>query len=279
MIEEEQVETINEASSSLSSYLEQYGLRILLAIALFFVFTKIIRRVVELLQNFLSKRKIDPKIADLVVSLTRYMLYLVLILFLATFIGIDIAFVVILIIAAIAVIAFTMQDTLVNVGAGFIIVGLKLFKKGNYIEFGDIEGDVKSIDIYNTEIIRSDNSIVFVPNADLLNGKVVNTDKLRKKRVDVVVYVSFENKDIDKLRKIMLSVVKGDERILEGTEPKVIVRGLDKVSIKMRLSLWVKKADYWDVLYDYNEKVVKALQKNQVIFPENKLIGWLQEEK
>lgn len=279
MIEEEQVETINEASSSLSSYLEQYGLRILLAIALFFVFTKIIRRVVELLQNFLSKRKIDPKIADLVVSLTRYMLYLVLILFLATFIGIDIAFVVILIIAAIAVIAFTMQDTLVNVGAGFIIVGLKLFKKGNYIEFGDIEGDVKSIDIYNTEIIRSDNSIVFVPNADLLNGKVVNTDKLRKKRVDVVVYVSFENKDIDKLRKIMLSVVKGDERILEGTEPKVIVRDLDKVSIKMRLSLWVKKADYWDVLYDYNEKVVKALQKNQVIFPENKLIGWLQEEK
>ena len=188
------------------------------------------------------------------------------------------AYIVILIIAAIAVIAFTMQNTLVNVGAGFVIAGLKLFKKGDYVVIGDVEGDVKKVEIYHTEIVLSDNSVVFVPNSDVLNGIVTNTDKQRKRRVDVVVFVAFDN-DVDKLRKIMLGVVKGDKRVLENTEPKVIVRDLDKVSIKMRLSLWVKRNDYWDVLYDYNEKVFDALQKGGVTFPDKNLASWSQEEK
>ena len=272
----EQTENLSEASSSVSTYIEQYGLRIIFAIVLYFVFTKLIRVVLVYLENFLKERKLDPKVSEMIISITKYVLYLFLIVVLATFIGIDMAYIVILIIGIIAVIAFTMQNTLVNVGAGFVVAGLKLFKKGDYVVVGDIEGDVKKVEIYHTEILQSDNSVVFIPNSDVLNGIVTNTDKQRKRRVDVAVYVDFDN-DVNKLRKMMLDVTKGDERILEDTEPRVIVRDLDKVSIKMRLSLWVKRDDYWAVLYDYNEKVIDAFQKGGVKFLDKNLANWPQD--
>ena len=270
--------TLEETSSSLASYVESYGARLILSIIFFFVFSKLISVVLAYLDNFMKKRKIDPKISDMVVKIAKYIMYLFLVLVLATFVGIEIAYIVILIIVVIAVIAFAMQNTLVNVGAGFVIAGLKLFKKGDYLEIGEIEGDVRKIDIYHTELIRSDNSIIFIPNSDLLNGKVVNTDKNRNKRVDVEVFVGFDN-EIDKLRKLLLDVTKGDKRILENTEPRIIVHDIDKVSIKMRLSIWVKKGDYWDVLYDYNEKVIDTFKKNSVTFPDKNLVSWFQEGK
>jgi small conductance mechanosensitive channel len=272
----EQAAAIDEASNKVTTYLEQYGPKILLSIVLFFVFTKLINVLVLALDNFMSKRKIDPKVSSMAINLTKYVMYLILVLFLATFIGIDVAYIILLIIAFIAVIAFTMQNTLVNVGAGFVVIGLKLFKKGDYIESAEIEGNVKKIDIYHTEIIRSDNSIVFVPNSDLLNKIIVNTDKRSKKRVDIEVFVNFEN-DIDILRKLMLEVTKNDKRILEDTEPTVTVNDVDKISIKIRLSIWVKRDDYWDVLNDYNEKVINIFQKNNIAFPDKNIASWSQE--
>lgn len=272
----EQTENLSEASSSVSTYIEQYGVKIIVSIVLYIVFSKLIKMILVYLENFLKNRKLDPKVSQMIVNLSKYIMYLFLVVVLATFIGIDMAYIVILIIGIIAVIAFTMQGTLVNVGAGFVVAGLKIFKKGDYIVLGDIEGDIRKVDIYHTEILQSDNSVVFIPNSDVLNGIVTNTDKQKKRRVDVAVYVDFDN-DVNKLRKMMFNVTKGDERILEDTEPRVIVRDLDKVSIKMRLSLWVKREDYWAVLYDYNEKVIDAFQKGGVKFLDKNLANWPQE--
>ena len=177
MIEQEQVENINQASSNVTTYLQEYGPRLVISIILFFIFSKVINIFIRYLDSFLKKRRIDPKITEVTINLIRYVLYLLLILALASFIGLNIGIVVLMVLAAIAVVAFTMQNTLVNVGAGFVVVGLKLFKKGDYLEYDGVEGNVRNIDIYHTEIIRSDNSIVFIPNSDLLNSKFANTDK------------------------------------------------------------------------------------------------------
>lgn len=275
---ESQIEGLDQTSTKVSNYLQEYGTRLVLAVILFFVFTRIIKLVLESLESFFKNRKTDPKIVEIAVNLTRYILYLFLVLILANLIGIDIAYIFWLIIAVIAIIAFTMQNTLVNVGAGFVINGIKLFKKGDYIIYKEFEGNVNKIELYHTEVRTSDNSVVYIPNSELLGGVSLNTDKLSRRRVDVIAFIDFDN-DIDAVRKTLKTLTKGDERILDDTEPLVIVRDIDKVSMKIRLQMWTKRQDYWDVLYDYNEKVIKALQKAKVKFPDTNVGSWSQTEK
>ena len=78
MVDQDTVNSVNEASTNVTAYLEQYGLRIILSIVLFVVFSKLIQLITEFLENVLKKRRIDQKIVEVTVSFTRYILYLFL---------------------------------------------------------------------------------------------------------------------------------------------------------------------------------------------------------
>ena len=84
--------------------------------------------------------------------------------------------------------------------------------------------------------------------------------------MSIDIYVSHDS-DFDKLRKLALESYKGDKRILDDPKPVFRVREINPFSTKVRTNLWVKKHDYWDVLYDYNEKILTAFKNADTKFP------------
>jgi len=265
MIPAEQVQNIEEATANIGTYLEQYGLRIIVSIVFFFIFVKLINYLIKTLDNLFTKNKVDSKMARPITRLIKYALYLILTLVIATFLGIETSSIIMILLIIAAFIAIAMQTTMANIGAGIMLLVIKPFKVGNYVEIRDHEGNIKEMNLYHTLITLGDNSVVFLPNSEVLNSDIINTDKKRKRRVDINIYVAYTS-NFKKIGKIALETTKGDERILDDPKPSFIVRDVDLYGAKTRTRLWVKKADYWDVLYDYNEKILDAYKKAEVEF-------------
>lgn len=270
----DQLASLEETTASIASYLETNAGRLIVGIILFFILVKLIQYLMNYVVKALDKSKLDKKLVSPVAGIIKVTSYFLLVLFIATFLGINTASIIMIIIAIAVLIAIAMQTTLSNIGSGVILMMIRPFYIGHYIGLEDDEGNVKEINLYHTIITKRDNSVVFMPNSKVLNSDIRNFEKLRQRRVDIDLYVEYGS-DVEKIRSIFLKTIKGEERVLgEPKEPSVIVRDTLPQALKIRAKMWVKKADYWDILYEYNEKVVKALEKENIKFAYKNFPYW-----
>lgn len=73
-------------------------------------------------------------------------------------------------------VGFASQDILKNIFAGIVILFDRPFQVGDKIEIGSFYGEVKKIGLRSTRIETPDDSLVTVPNAELMNQSVSNSN-------------------------------------------------------------------------------------------------------
>ena len=163
-------------------------------------------------------------------------------------------------------IGMALSGTLQNFAGGVLILLLKPFKVGDYIEAQGFAGTVTRIEIFNTIICTPDNKSIIIPNGGLSTGSINNYSIQPYRRVDWTVGISY-GESVDRARTLLLDLLRKDPRILweEKTgmpsvkAPVVVVAELADSSVNLSVRAWVASADYWGVYFDHNEEFYNAI--------------------
>lgn len=248
------------------------GIKVILAFVVFFVGAKVIKLIRKILQRFLERVDADLGLRQFLDSLVKIVLYFLLIVLISTSFGISTTSIAALISSVGIAVGLALQGSLANFAGGVLILLLKPFKVGDYIveDSNKNEGTVSEIQLFYTKLVTPDNRVVIIPNGTLANNSLTNVTTQDKRRLDIVVGVSYEA-DLKQVKKVLEAVLLKEERRLLDHDVNVFISELAASSVNMGCRLWVKKEDYWPVKWDLTEEIKYQLEENGFTIPFNQL--------
>ena len=120
--------------------------------------------------------------------------------------------------------------------------------------------------IFHTILSTLDNRMIYVPNGMLSGNAVINYSKQEMRRVEWVFGVEY-GEDVQRVRTVLRRIIHADYRILDTPAPIIVLGSLSASSVDITVRVWVKTADYWNVLYDINEIVYTTFNEEGIGFP------------
>ena len=247
-------------------FVTTYGLKAMGAIAILIlgriaagIGRKIARRVLE-------RARTEPSVISFVGSMTYILILTFAVLAALAKFGIQTASFVAVLGAAGFAVGFALQGSLANFAAGVLILVLRPYKVGDFIEAAGVAGNVADIQLFTTVLATPDNVKIMVPNGKIFGDVIKNITGYDTRRVDLVIGIGYSS-DIQKAEEVMMNVIKGDPRILSDPAPQIAVCELADSSVNFVVRPWVKATDYWNVRFDVTRKIKEALDENHIEIP------------
>ncbi|MFT4728295.1 MAG: small conductance mechanosensitive channel [Granulosicoccus sp.] len=245
----------------------EYGLKIVAAVAIFFIGKWIAKRVINIAGTLMRQREIDPTVAGFVTNILYMILLLLITIAALTQLGIPTAQFVAVIAAAGLAIGLALQGSLSNFASGVLLVSFRPCKVGDYIEAGGVAGTVDRITVFSTTLITPDQRTITVPNSNIMGGAIVNYSTSTSRRLDMVIGVAYKS-DIQQVKQILREIVEGDERVLDANKPiQIGVLALADSSVNLAVRPWVGSADYWPLHFDLHEKIKQRFDEEGIEIP------------
>lgn len=260
------MEYLEQAKEFLTTQGIEFGLMILKAILILVVGLWIIKAISRGFNKVLDKRSVDPSLRPFLQSLFYNILLVLLVLSVLTSVGIQVTSFIAILGAAGLAIGLALQGTLQNFAGGVILLTLRPFKVGDYIEGAGYAGTVQAIQIFQTILLTPDNKRIIIPNGGLSNNGITNYSAEENRRVDLVFGIGYDD-DIKKAKEILHDVMNSDDRVLKDPEPMIVVGSLGDSSVNFHFRPWVKGVDYWGVYFDMTEKVKLRFDKEGITIP------------
>ena len=254
--------TINQIQTLLSVY----GLKVIAALAIFFIGKLIAKTVKSTVSKAMIKAKSDP----ILISFSTNMIYVALLAFIVVAalgqLGIQTTSFIAIVGAAGLAVALALQGSLSNFAAGVLMIIFRPFKQGDFIEGAGVAGVIEAVHIFNTVMRTGDNKTIIIPNAGLMNGNITNYTTKPTRRIDLIYGIGYDD-DLKKAKAVLEDILQSDERILKDPAPLVAVHALADSSVNFAVRPWVNSADYWAVTFDLNERVKLRFNAEGISIP------------
>ncbi len=234
------------------------GLKIVVAVAIIIVGRWLVRRLARGLDTAMNKWKIDPALHTFIRTIVKTLFYFVLFYIMIAWLGINTSLFVALFAAAGLAIGMAMSGVFQNIAGGVMILVLKPFSCGDWIELEGQAGKVMDVHLFNTVLRTADNRTILLPNGGVFTSVVSNHTSARTRRLEWPVSLELGT-DFDAVQKVLLELVASDKRIHTSPVPEVLMVNLDPGSMDVLVRGWVETADYWDVFYKINSEIYKTL--------------------
>ena len=254
---------IKAVSTKLASYFPNLiGAFILLIV--FYIITAIVRKV---LSSILQKSKVPKEVRGLLLRVAHYAIITVAALTIADQIGINVTSLLAGVGVAGLALSFAARDTIENIISGVTLIIDQPFKEGDWVAIGDLHATLTEIRLRTTVLTTFDNETIVIPNKAIAQDRIVNYTLTPRTRVKILFGIAYKE-NIDEARKIILSTIDGDQRILNDPEPRVIVTDLGDSSVNMQLRFWIQDPlDKFSMNFEYTEKCKKALDAAGIEIP------------
>lgn len=227
--------------------------RVLPTLLLLIVGLVIIRVVTRFVNRALKRSKLEKAAHSLIRSVVRIIMYALLILIVASAIGIDVTGVVALASVASLAVSLALQDCLTNVIGGFTLIYTHPFASGDYVEIAGQSGTVKEIGIAYTKLTTPDNKMISIPNSSVVAAEIVNYTVTGTRRLDINITTGYDV-PIEKVLAALREAADVPEKIQEkGIFAEVMNYG-DK-GIEYSVRVWTTGADYWGVKFQINRRI------------------------
>ena len=243
------------------------GVKLIVGILAIVIGFKIINKLSKRFIEFAEKRNVDMTLVKFIKSFINYSLKILLVLVIAGgYWDIQLSGLAAIVASAGVAIGLALQGSLSNFAGGFIILLLRPFKVGDYIQTGEFEGNVEQIGVFYTTLTTVDNKVVLIPNGPLSNGSLVNYSTKDTRRVDLIFSVGYEC-DILKVRRVLKEIVEKNSLILDHPEPFVGLFEQGANSLNFAVRVWVNTPDYWTVYFDLLEQVKLRFDEEEISIP------------
>lgn len=284
--------SIDNIIDKLISNITDFAISLAIAIAIFYIGKLIIKRLYKVVLAILLRRDVDQSLSTFILSFIKIVLYFILIIVVIGILGIETSSFLALFASAGVAIGMALSGTLQNFAGGVLILLLKPYKVGDYIEAQGYAGTVTEIQIFHTIICTPDNKSIIIPNGGLSTGSINNYSREDYRRVDWDICLSYGN-DVNIARKVILDILHNDERIVKqyleddmekrGISPKSSIKNTTNIKtdsspvvilskfadsgIIITARAWTTSNNYWGVMGDINEIIYSELPKHGLSFP------------
>lgn len=243
------------------------GIRIVFALIVFFVGAQIIKFVRKILKKAMVKANADQGVITFVDSFAKAAMYIVLVLLIASYFGVDAASVIALVGSAGVAIGLAVQGSLSNLAGGVLLLVLKPFAIGDYIiDSTGKEGTVEEIQIFFTKLRTPDNKVIILPNGNLANNSIVNVTSSKIRRCDIAVGISYGS-DIKKAKDVLMKLLENDPAVLKDKDMVVFVDQLGDSSVNLGVRCWFNNDEFWPGKWRLTENVKLTLDEAGITIP------------
>lgn len=254
------------------------GLRIVIALVILLVSFKLINWLGKKFVVLCEKKGLDKTITKTLAYVIKIAGKCVVAICLISFLGIDTSAITALIASFGVCIGLAVNGALSNLAGGVLILVTRPFKVDDFIEAQGTVGTVTDIHMTNTKILTPDNKVVYVPNAALANGNIINYSEKDQRRVDLLFTISY-SADAEKAKKIIFDILASHELVLSDPEPFVRLSAHGKSAIEITTRAWARTEDYWTVYFDVLEAVKTKFDEAGIEIPFDQLDVHIRNEK
>lgn len=247
-------------------YALAHGPRLILAIVTLFVGMRIINGFVTVLDKRMEAKEFDLTLRPFITNILKWLLKALLILSVASMIGIETTSFIAALGAAGLAIGLALQGSLSNFAGGILILIFKPFRVNEVIDAQGNLGSVEKIDILHTYLRTFDNRLIIMPNGALANSNVINLSRKETRRVEISVGVAYGT-DLQKARTVILNTLAKDDRIMADPEPTVKFVNFGDSSLDLIIRCWTTTDNLWPVYWDNMEAINNAFNENNIEIP------------
>ena len=242
------------------------GKHILIAVAVYLIGHYIIKLLNYLLASFLDRRKVEISVQTFVKSFVSILLQVLLIITVVSALGVNTTSFAALLASFGVAIGMALSGNLQNFAGGIIILFLKPYKIGDFIEAQGTAGTVHSIQIFHTVLLTADGKLIYIPNGAMSSGTITNYTLTPNRMAEWTIGVEY-GEDVENARQVALDIIKADNRVLTDPAPVVWLKELNNSSVDLVIRCWVENSNYWGVMFETRERIYNRFNELGIGFP------------
>ncbi|WP_461432535.1 mechanosensitive ion channel family protein [Hoeflea alexandrii] len=256
-----------EAFNGLQVLIVTYAFSVIGAILILIVGWSISRLLGRWVRSLLTRsHRVDPTVVGFFSVFVRYAVLVVVVIMVLGQFGVQTASIITALGAAGLAIGLALQGTLQNIAAGIMLLVLRPFRVGEYIDADGVSGTIQEIGLFATELKTLDGLYRMAPNSQLWNVPVTNYSRLPERRHDLVIGIGYED-DIEKAQSVLMDLARADGRVLSDPEPWAYVSELGDSAVAVTLRYWTKSADWWTTSREMTKAAKIAFDENGISIP------------
>ena len=269
---------VEEFLTNLVGKAADLGLKLLAALLVLIIGRILIKWAVKLISKSKFAKNTDATVVRVLLNFISAGLYVLLAVTIIAILGVPMASVVALVASAGVAIGLALQGALSNLAGGIMIMILRPFHIGDFVEIAGNSGTVKDVGIFYTVINTGDNKVITIPNGTVMANAITNYSKNNTRRVDLVFNVAYGT-DVAKVNAILLEEAGKHELALKDPAPFARLTKQSESSLDFTLRVWVNAGDYWTVNFDLLENINNRFAKEGIEIPFNQLDVHIKDQK
>lgn len=258
--------TFSDILTNVGNWLVTEGLKIVIAVIVFIIYCAVVKAICKRIDKSLIKKNVDETLRKVSLPWVRRVLVFIGFATVLAYLGIETSSIAAAITSIGLTIGLALQGSLSNFAGGVVVIVMRPYKIGDYIEMDSEAGTVVDIKLFYTYLRTGDNKIVIIPNSKAGNSVIINYTRQGTRRDDITFNISYDN-DFEKAKDAIKECIANCEKILNDPAPLVTVSNHGQNSIDILARYYTKTDDFWEVHWYMMEAVKKAFDKNGISIP------------
>ncbi len=246
-------------SETLTALAVDWGLKIVLALAVFIIGKWISKRITKVIRKLMERAELDATLVTFLCNIVYAILLAAVILAALDLLGVPVTSLLAVLGAAGLAIGLALKDSLGNFAAGVMLILFRPFKQGDFVEVAGVSGSVAEIKIFSTILTTPDNKLVVIPNSQVAADTITNYSANDQRRVDMVFGVGYDD-DLKVARQVLTDLCANHPLVLDDPATNIFVLNLGDSSVDFAVRPWCNTADYWKVYGDLMEQAKVGLE-------------------
>ena len=260
------IDMSGDAAEQILALVTAYGLDFVAAILTLIFGIWLSRRASQLTADWLSRvDRLDRTLVPIMAALVRYAgLTLTIVITLGNF-GVETTSIIAVLGAAGLAVGLALQGTLSNVAAGLMLLFLRPFRIGDWVEAAGVSGSVREIGLFTTTIDTFDNVYISIPNSSIWSSNIINHARYGTRRMDLDIGIGYDS-SLDTAETALMSLA-ADPRVLSDPAPRFLVVSYGDSAINVRLRAYASYDDFFDLYWDLNRRLKGVLDEHGIEIP------------
>ena len=260
------IDMSGDAAERILALVTAYGLDFVAAILTLIFGIWLSRRASRLTADWLSRvDRLDRTLVPIMAALVRYAgLTLTIVITLGNF-GVETTSIIAVLGAAGLAVGLALQGTLSNVAAGLMLLFLRPFRIGDWVEAAGVSGSVREIGLFTTTIDTFDNVYISIPNSSIWSSNIINHARYGTRRMDLDIGIGYDS-SLDTAETALMSLA-ADPRVLSDPAPRFLVVSYGDSAINVRLRAYASYDDFFDLYWDLNRRLKGVLDEHGIEIP------------
>lgn len=242
------------------------GIKICISLVVFYLARWVLRRVVAFADAVMTRRRVEVSLHSFLLTAIKTLGYVIIFVVLVSILGFDSTTFVAMLASMGLAIGMALSGTLQNFAGGVMVLVLRPYRIGDYIEAQDVSGTVTDIRLFTTIVQTADKQTIYIPNNTISTSIINNYSTSTTRRCSWKVSVSYGD-DYDAIRAAMLAIINRDGRALPTPAPYVRINALAESAVVVEARAWVLNEQYWDFYDTVTEAIYKELPQHGAHFP------------